>query len=160
DEALDTLEEIRHLVRTRQLVQWDLNQMEVARVGVLIAQGNVAEAARWAEACLRDREADGPEYLEIFREEEDLALARVALAQRGGGGALALLRDVCPRAPRSGRLRTVLVARVLLACAQWALGDPEAAFGELDAALACAAPEGFMRVFLDEGEKMAEPLEG
>jgi LuxR family transcriptional regulator, maltose regulon positive regulatory protein len=158
DEALATFEEIRHLIRTQQLVQWDLIQMEVARIGVLIAQGNVAEAARWAEWCLRSRESDAAAHLGVFREEEDLALARVALAQSHAEEAVALLEDVCPRATRSGRLRSVLVARVLLARAHWMRGESEAALSELDAALAVAAPEGFTRVFLDEGESVADLL--
>ncbi|HEV8190538.1 MAG TPA: hypothetical protein VGP82_03505, partial [Ktedonobacterales bacterium] len=158
DEALATFEEIRHLIRMQQLVQWDLIQMEVARLGVLIAQGNVAEVARWAEWCLHARESDMAAHPGVFREEEDIALARVALAQSHAEEAVALLEDVCPRATRSGRLRSVLVARVLLARAHWMLGEAEATLRELHAALSIAAPEGFMRVFLDEGESMADPL--
>lgn len=158
DEALATFEEIRYLIRTKQLVQWDLIQMELARIGVLIAQGNIAEAGRWAELCLRDREAGESQYVGVFSEDEDLALARVAIAQSRAKDALALLEAVCPRAKRSGHLRTLLIARVLLARAHSMLDETDAAFCALDAALAVAAPEGFVRVFLDEGESVADVL--
>jgi LuxR family maltose regulon positive regulatory protein len=158
EEALETFEEIRHLIRMQQLVQWDLIQMEVARAGVLIAQGNVAEAARWAESCQRERRSGTAALPAVFREEEDIALARVALAQCRAEEAVALLEDVCPRALRSGRQRVLLVARALLARAHWMLSETDAALGDLDTVLALAAPEGFMRVFLDEGESMADLL--
>src|SRR6185437_10566817 len=43
DEALVTFERIRTMVRTRQLAPWDLTQMEIMRVRVLIARGDVDE---------------------------------------------------------------------------------------------------------------------
>ncbi len=158
DESLATFQEIQHLIRMRQLAQWDLVQMEIARAGVLIAQGNVAEAARWAESCLRARESNMAEYVGAFREDEDLALARVALAQGHAEEAAAFLKDVCPHAIRLGHLRPALAARVLLARVYWMLGEVDTALLNLDAALAIAAPEGCVRVFLDEGESVADLL--
>lgn len=161
EEALATFEELRDMIRTQELASWDLNQMELMRVRVLIAQGQFAEAARWAEACQRSRREQSPvAYLVLLREMEDLALARVALAQGHAEAILAPLEEMCAPAIRAGRLRNVLEATMLLARAHWMLGERDAALRELDAALALAAPEGFMRIFLDEGEPMADVLAG
>jgi LuxR family maltose regulon positive regulatory protein len=155
EEALAPLEEIP----VRQLSPWDVTQIEVARVRVLIAQGQLAEAARWAEACQRSRQEHCPiSALALFREMEDLALARVVLAQKRPGAVVAPLEDLCARATRAGRLRNVLEARMLLARARWISGEIDAALRDLDTALALAAPEGFIRVFLDEGESLADLL--
>src|SRR5579859_1353273 len=161
DEAMASFEEVRHLIRTQQVASWGLSQMAMMRVRVLIAQGQIAEAASWADACLRSRGNQAPGTLfPLLREIEDLTIARVALAQGCAGDVIAPLEKTCVPATRAGRLRNVLEARMLLARAHWMLGEREAALGELDTALTLAAPEGIMRVFLDEGETMAEALAG
>jgi LuxR family transcriptional regulator, maltose regulon positive regulatory protein len=155
DEALVTLEEIP----VHQLSPWDVTQCEVGRARVLIAQGQLAEVARWAEACQRDRrEPTASATTGLFRDMEDLALARVALAQGCAGEAVAPLEDLCAQATRAGRWRNALEARMLLARARWMLGEVDPALRDLEASLALAAPEGFVRVFLDEGEPMADLL--
>ncbi len=157
EDALATFERIP----IHQLSPWDVAQIEVMRARVLIAQGRIAEAARWADGCRRSRREPRPiAAMALFREMEDLALARVALAQGRAGETVAPLEDLSAQATRAGRWRNVLEARMLLARARWVSGEREAALGDLDAALALAAPEGFVRVFLDEGEPMADPLAG
>jgi LuxR family maltose regulon positive regulatory protein len=159
DEALAAFEELRDQIRVYPLAPWDLTQLEVMRVRVLIAQGHLAEASRWAEACQRTRQEHRPiSALVLIRELEDLALARVALAQGYAGDAVAPLEDLCTRATRAGRWRNVLEAKMLLARARWMSGEIEVALRDLEASLALAAPEGFMRVFLDEGESLADLL--
>jgi LuxR family maltose regulon positive regulatory protein len=155
DEALATIEAIPvHL-----LSPWDVTQVEVMRVRILIARGELAEAARWAEVWRRGRqERRTTSALALFCDMEELALGRVALAQGCVGEAVAPLEDLCARATGAGRWRNVLEARILLARARWTAGEREAALRDLEAALALAAPEGFMRVFLDEGAPMADLL--
>jgi len=154
-DALATLEQIP----VHQLSPWDVTQIEVTRARLLIAQGQVSEAALWAEGCRRSRqEQRSISAITLFREMEDLMLARTALAQGCTGDAVAQLEDLCARATRTGRWRNVLEAWILLARARWMLGEREAALGDLEGALALAAPEGFMRLFLDEGEPMADLL--
>lgn len=159
DEALATFEEIRHLVRTQQLPAWDEDMLDFMRVRVLIMQGQIAEAVRWAEACQRSRQEQRLiSSLALFREMEDLSLARVALAQGRAGVMIAPLEAICTRATRVGRLRNVLEAKMLLARVRWMSGESDAALRDLDDSLALAAPDDFVRVFLDEGEPMADLL--
>lgn len=155
DEALATFEQLRATIRIQQLVSWDLDQMEIVRVGVLIAAGRVAEAVRWAEGCRRARQRATSAAPALLRDLEDLALARVALACGRPSEVIAPLEELCARATRAGRLRNVLDARILLARARWMLDERPAALSELEFALALAAPENFVRVFLDEGQSLA-----
>ena len=158
DEALATFEEIRRLVKAGQLVAWDVIQMEVMRVRVLIAQGQLAEAAHWAEDYRRSWQLERPHHLVLLREAEDLALARVALSLGQPGEPLATLQALSESASRAGRLHNVMEAKMLLARAHWISGERDAALCDLEAALSLAAPDGFLRVFLDEGEAMADLL--
>jgi LuxR family maltose regulon positive regulatory protein len=155
EEALSTFEQIP----LHQLSPWDVTQVEATRVRVLIARGQLAEARRWAEVCRRRRrEHDRIAGLALFHDMEDLALARVTLACGPAGDALAPLEELCERAARAGRMRNVLEGRMLLARARDMLGQRDAALRDLDAALALAAPEGILRVFLDEGAPLADLL--
>jgi LuxR family maltose regulon positive regulatory protein len=161
DEALAAFEQHRQLIRNQQLAQVDLLQMEVMRVRVLIMYGHSAAIARWADERRQERKTRKPEMdFSVLREAEALALARVALAQGSAAETIASLEDLSNRAEHAGRLHDVLEARMLLARARWAIGESQPALRDLDAALALAAPEGFVRLFLDEGEPMADLLAG
>lgn len=161
DEALATCEEIRHEVKTQRLASMDMRQMEVVRVQILLMHGHVSEAVRWAtEHEQRRKEHDPLNEMLVLRVDEDLALARVALAQGHTDQVIAILEDLCAHAERSGRLHNVVEGKMLLARARWAAGEIDAAMRDLDASLAIAAPEGFMRIYLDGGEQMADLLAG
>jgi LuxR family maltose regulon positive regulatory protein len=158
--ALATLDELRHVIRTQQLASWDVSQVEIVRVRILIAQGNIAEAAGWAQSCLRARQSqDRPLLPPMLYELEDLALARVALAREQPEDITAPLEGLCAAATTGGRLRSVMEAKMLLTRARWMTGDPQSMRADLTEALALAAPEGFTRLFLDEGEQMADLLQ-
>ena len=162
DEALACFERIRAMVRARQLAPWDLTQMEVMRARVLIARGDLDEASRWAEEHLRMRQTgdSGPTApLAFMNDLEDLSIARIFLARNDAQAAIVLLQPVRTRAMESELWRNLMETRMLLALAYAREGDTGAALGELDGALTIAAPEDFVRVFLDEGAAMADLLE-
>jgi len=68
------------------------------------------------------------------------------------------LLELAQRAGDTGQWRNLMEARMLLAQASWLAGDTETATCMLHGALTIGAPEGFVRVFLDEGEVMADLL--
>jgi LuxR family maltose regulon positive regulatory protein len=61
-------------------------------------------------------------------------------------------------AEAAGRINSVIEALVLRALALQAHGNPTAALTALDRALGLAAPEGYVRMFVDEGAPMAALL--
>jgi LuxR family maltose regulon positive regulatory protein len=85
-------------------------------------------------------------------------LTRVLAAQGRPERALALLRRLEDAARDQGRLGSVIEIRVQRALAFAAAEDLEAAVRELTATLAQAAPQGFIRVFADEGQPMVRLL--
>ncbi len=129
---------------------------------VWVAQGNIGEALDW----VRERGlsvSDEPYYL---REFEHITLARVLLAQstsnradRSIHEAVGLLERLLQAAAEGKRMGSVIEILVLQALAQQMQGDIPAALMPLQQALTLAEPEGYVRMFVDEGLPMALLLE-
>jgi LuxR family maltose regulon positive regulatory protein len=117
-------------------------------------QGNLPAAAAWARAHA-PADYDGISYM---REIEYLTLARVLVATGDADAALRLLNRVLAAAEREQRPGSVLKARALQALALHAAGQAAPARAALRDALEQAAPEGFVRSFVDLGEPMASLL--
>jgi LuxR family maltose regulon positive regulatory protein len=92
------------------------------------------------------------------REREYLVLARVLLAKQTPEQALGLLERLHARAAAQARTASVIEIRALQALARSAGGDQPGALAALAEALTLAAPEGYLRVFVDEGPPMAALL--
>src|SRR6266699_3500320 len=131
-----------------------LNPVPAQRARLQLAQGNVAAAARWPQECGL-RPDDEPGYP---REPEYLVLARVLLAQDRPGPALGLLARLHAAAVSQDRTGSVIAIQALQALALAASGEEAAAVTALADVLALACPQGYVRVFADEGPPMAALL--
>jgi LuxR family maltose regulon positive regulatory protein len=127
-----------------------------------IAQGRLGEALGWA----RERDLSAQDELSYLREFEHITLARLLLAQsaraRADGSmpeAIELLVRLLDAAEAGGRSGSLVEILVVLALARHARGNLRAALPPLERALTLAEPEGYVRVFVDEGESMAAVLE-
>jgi ATP/maltotriose-dependent transcriptional regulator MalT len=128
-----------------------LNPVPARRARLLLAQGDPAAADRW----VRERGLGPDDPASYPREPEQLVLVRVLLAQDRPGPALALLERLLALAAGQGRLGSVIELRALQGLALAATGDEPAALAALADALALACPQGYVRVFADEGAPMA-----
>ena len=72
--------------------------------------------------------------------------------------ALPLLRRLLEAARTMGRQGDEIRYLVLIALAHRALGERHSALDALNQALILAEPEGYVRIFVDEGKPMAELL--
>ena len=124
------------------------------RARLLLAQGQVDQAARWAE----ERGLGAEDELSYLRERDHLVLARVRLAEHTPDRALPLLERLHQLAVAQGRMGSVIEIRALQALARQASGDEPAGLGALAEALTLAPPEGYLRLFVDEGAPMASLL--
>jgi LuxR family transcriptional regulator, maltose regulon positive regulatory protein len=131
------------------------------RARVLVAQGRWAEALGWA----RERGLSVDDEVSYLHEFEHVTLARALLARSTSErdeasaqqaiGLLDRLGQAAEEGVRAGSLIEVLVVRAL---AHQAHGDVPAALASLRRALTLAEPEGYVRVFVDEGQPMARLL--
>ena len=71
-----------------------------------------------------------------------------------------LLRRLLQAAERADRMGSVIEILALQALAFQALGETSSAFASLQRALSLAEPEAYVRLFVDEGESMAQLLKG
>jgi LuxR family transcriptional regulator, maltose regulon positive regulatory protein len=92
-------------------------------------------------------------------EQEQIIRARMLLAQGRAPEAREALSLQAATARAGGRTGNWLAAKVLEALAADAAGDRAAALALLADALATAEPEGYVRIFLDEGPAMVRLLE-
>ncbi len=130
------------------------NPVPVQRARLLLAQGDLAASAHWTQEIGLDDD-DEPDYP---REQEHLVLTRVLLAQGRPGPALALLDRLHAAAATQDRVGSVIEIGALRALALAASGDADRAADALAEALTLACPQGYLRVFADEGPPMAALL--
>lgn len=120
-----------------------------------LACAEMAAAQRWAAAYALQRQGGLAEANPDF---EELTLARILLAGGELAQALAIVIPLQQQAEAAGRLRTSIEALALQALIQAAAQERAAAVSSLAKALRQAEPEGFLRLFLDEGPPLADLL--
>jgi LuxR family transcriptional regulator, maltose regulon positive regulatory protein len=159
--AQATLATFVDLARQRQFDELVVARAMAAQAQLALTCGNLPAAIQWVHDC-GIRASDELSY---GHEVEHLTLARVLIAQRrsdpAGGSihdALHLLERLRQVAATGGRTGAVIESRMLQALALDTQGDQNAALTTLAQALTLAAPEGYVRLFVDEGAPMAELL--
>ena len=116
-----------------------------------LASGESERATHWARELLQQTRVHSP----FAREREDVARARIVLAQRRPMEALALLEPLEAGAEKQERWSHVIEIKVLQALAHSMRGAEREAFTFLAQALQLAEPEDYIRRFVDEGSQMA-----
>jgi len=158
DDAFATLERFANLARQRDFAARLVARSEAARARVALMQDDLPAAVRWAEASELGFD-DEPSYP---REEQYLTLVRVLIAQgrldpTGSylDDALGLLDRLLGAAEDGARMGSVIEILVLRALALQAQNESSDALATLERALVLAQPEGYVRIFVDEGVPMA-----
>ncbi len=159
DGALDLLDEAERLYVGDFFP--NVRPVPALRARAWVAQGRIGDALGWA----REQHLSAGDDLSYLREFEHITLARVLLArqaeERAGPSvheAARLLERLRPAAEAGGRTGRVIEILVLQALAYQARRDLPAALACLDRAVTLAEPEGYVRVFADEGPAMASLL--
>jgi LuxR family maltose regulon positive regulatory protein len=129
-------------------------QVEAWQARLWLGQGNLAAAENWAQTAglYADDELSFP------NEFPHLVLARLWLAQGRTDKAEHLLRRLIQSAEAGERIGRVIEMLAVQALALQSLGKPTDALAALRRALTLAEPEGYARVFIDEGAAMAQLL--
>jgi LuxR family maltose regulon positive regulatory protein len=125
----------------------DLRPIAALKARIYLKQGRPDKARAWtAERGLSL--ADEVSYLHEF---EHLTLARLEIANPLVNALLARLLQAAEAQKRRGSALDILLVQAL---AHEAQGNRPQALAALDRALTLAEPEGYVRVFVDEGEMM------
>jgi LuxR family maltose regulon positive regulatory protein len=158
DAALPLLDEAERLYLSD--FSPDIHPVDAIRARILIAHERLAEARAWAQGTA----VSPTDELTYVREYEHTTLARLFVAEaaeRDGDGLatpLRLLERLLAAAEAGRRDGSRLEILAIQALARHAAGDASGAFAALDAAVGIAEPEGYVRVFLDEGRAMTRLL--
>jgi LuxR family maltose regulon positive regulatory protein len=159
--ALQTLDAFAQMAQQRGFASALVAQGAAVRAHLALAQGNLAAALHWTHTS--GVSATGA--LSYPHEREYLTLVRVRIAQgRQQPGvsclpeALALLERLLEDAEPKARMRSVIEILLLRALALQAQRKQEEALRTLGRALTLAEPEGYLRLFLDEGAPLLSLL--
>jgi LuxR family maltose regulon positive regulatory protein len=149
----------------------DDRTVELYQARLWLAQGDVAATGRWAARLHGDGTGAAPRTGQqrprqpgqiagwyVVHELEQIHLARLRLVQGRPEEARRLLGALRPMAENHGRTGNVIAIDLLLALTWQATGDLAQALDVLERTMALAEPEGFTRIFLDEGPAMATLL--
>jgi LuxR family maltose regulon positive regulatory protein len=157
--ALDLLDQAERLYKSN--FSPNVRPISTLKTRLWVAQGRISEALRW----VREQGLSIENELSYLREFDHITLARVLLANyqinRPDGsisGVLGLLDRLKEAAEERGENGSVIEILVLQAMAYHMQGDLPAALLLLKHALALAEPEGYVRMFLDEGSSMEQML--
>jgi LuxR family transcriptional regulator, maltose regulon positive regulatory protein len=136
-----------------------LLQLRAQRARLALLQGELALAERWgAESHVGEAppaEDLRSQYLYRFVQS---TRARLLIAQGRAGEALVLIERLRLLAARAGWGRITISLAAVTALAQRAQGNGAAALRTLSGTLAQAEPEGYVRLFADEGLGMTHLL--
>ena len=159
DDALDLLDEAERLYYRSPVP--DVRPVAALKTRVWVAQGRLTEALGWAH----ERGLSAHDDLSYLREFEHITLARVLMAEYKSDRAdRSILRQwdswsaSRKRQKQGGGWGSVIEILVLQALAHQAQGDIPAALVPLQRSLTLAEPEGYVRIFVDEGAPMARLL--
>jgi LuxR family maltose regulon positive regulatory protein len=148
--AKQALADAGQVIHEHPLQPRSIPELGAMRARLWVAQGQLEDARRWAET--RGLSAGGK--FARNTEVEYVVLVRLLLAENRVDEALPLLSRLHGVMESAGRYGHLIEVLVLQAVALDMQGDTPSALAVLEQAMRLASPEGYMRVFLDEGKPM------
>ncbi len=159
DGALELLHEAERLYVSDFLP--NVRPVAALKARVWVAQGRLGEALDWARA----QSLSVANELSYLHEFEHITLARVRLAQCKSECAdgpisevIGFLERLLKAAEEGGRTGSAIEILIVQALVHRIRGDTPAALVPLQQALKLAEPEGYIRIFVEEGQPMGQLL--
>ena len=159
DGALDLLSEAERLFFKSPSP--DIHPIATLKARIWVSQGRLVEAADWARGRGLSVD-DEPNYLAEF---DHITFVKMLItrfktnlendpADNSISAVFSLLERLLKAAEEGGRTGSVIEVLVMQALAHEATGDIPDGLTSIGRAIALAEPEGFVQVFVDEGEAM------
>jgi len=152
--ALALLDQAEQVAQTIPF-QWTKAATAAFLVHARLTLGQAEGAYQW----LTQVQLTLTDDLNRVREALHLIAVRVLLAQDRAAEALPLLKNITHVAETAGRMKIVVESSILEALAHHQQADQRAAQTALHKALTLAAPEGYIRSFVDEGATMGQIID-
>ena len=154
----EALEIVRRVYRATRAAGMALpTQTREIEARILLLQGDLVAAARWADQARPDAPTGSP-LVDSLRLSQDVTIARVRLAQARPAEARSLLGSAKATAEATGAVADLISIGVLQAAAAEAIGRREEARRALEEAIRLAAPGGYVRRFVDDGHRTVHLL--
>lgn len=159
--ALATLHELQAMAQERRFAADLQVRAQAAEAQLALRNGDLAAALRWANACTLPLNGE----LTYLYEQAYLILARIRIAQAEQerdslplAQAFYLFEQLLAGAEAALRSDSIIRILTLRALALQVQADLTEALSTLSRALELAAPDGYVRVFVDEGAPLARLL--
>jgi LuxR family maltose regulon positive regulatory protein len=148
--AIEAVEKATQVVQKSGLFPEAPRALELAQVKTWLAQGDLQAATHWA-ASLQQRLGSDDQFM-FENELTHIAQARVLIAQNSVNEAIEILLRLEETACSAHRMGRVIEILLIESLAMRRKGDFEAAILALTKCLTLAEPQGYVRVFLDDGK--------
>ncbi|MAT45320.1 MAG: hypothetical protein CL609_23575 [Anaerolineaceae bacterium] len=148
DGALSTLDQLDQLIQGKSTTPELKSDLRSMKVKLLLAKKD-HQTARSLVQFLHPIEP-----LSLRREADHILLARLFITEGQHGEALSLLEKLAARAKSGERYGRLLEIQLLEILALNGLEKSSQVEKTLESCLSLAEPEGYLRIFLDEGEPM------
>jgi LuxR family maltose regulon positive regulatory protein len=127
-----------------------------------IRQGKLSDARRWADACRPEWESG----ISLVNEFDHLVYVRLLLSEAAVRASETLIREALDLLGRlwesavaGGRTGRIIEIRMLQAMTHDVLGNDGESMRALEESLSLAGPEGYIRIYADEGAQVRALLE-
>jgi len=160
ESAKDALQRAEEISKAGKIFTITRKSMEACQIRLWLAEGNLAMANQWAKEKQLDETDDlVGQKIDYARELEWIAMARLLIARGESERAFRLLTILAQTAEAAGRTGRQIEIFILMALTLHGAGRITQALNVFTKGLVLAKPEGFMRLFLDEGRLMEELLQ-
>jgi len=152
-EALHLAEEA---IRGRNPFPEVVSDLNAVRVGFWLAAGQVSKASQWAQEWRKNVQPEAD--FSIPQEQNEITLSRVLIAEGSFDVAVQILERLASATESANRIEHLIQIRNLQALVFHDQGKQALALETLDKSLSLARPEGYIRTYIDEGERLREIL--
>jgi len=150
----NAIKRMQNVSQERDLPILAQQQLSAWQARIWVEQNDMEAAIRWTE---EERLNPDGEF-SFFNESQYIVFARLLSAQGKTEDAIRIYERLLENAEAGGRILRVIEILILQAITYRTIGDDDQAMNAIEKALKLGEPEGFIRIFVDEGTPMARLL--
>jgi len=156
----EIIQKLERMAQDSNVPAWIMGLMAIWQIRLWLVQGKLEFASRWVNDRELNTDIESPllQEIDFFTLFDYVALTRILIAQDKPDEAAKLLEHLLIVAEKGDRTARMIEILMLQALSYQKQGQTDQSMFALKRALTLAEPEGFVRVFVDEGPSMARLL--